>query len=310
MNPDSPLSEANLPITIQLFRAEMTFKKVGNLLAEKGIKVLLLKGPHLGHTVYESPRERLYGDLDILVRPEDFEQAAALLPENGFTPFAFDSFAPEIQRDFKHWEFRSPWGVLVELHRWLSGHDRYPIESDGLFARAEGFRFGETPALGLAAEDLLLHLCLHMGTSYFSVIEPKHVTDIGLLLKKKAVIWPIFLQRVQKAGARAIAYYALLSAQWQEGAIIPVEVLSQLRPGKLRRLWLEKNIDPASFPVYRFPEHSLTRIKRRMLLPLLDRPGQWLGLFRRMVVLKSGLILRLATQGRRKNDNKQSGESK
>ncbi len=89
------------------------------------------------------------------------------------------------------------------------------------------FHFGETEALGLATEDLLLHLCLHMGTSYFQVIERKHVADIGLLLKKRRVDWPVFLQRAKKAGAGAIAYYALLAARLQENAAVPDDVLEQ-----------------------------------------------------------------------------------
>jgi hypothetical protein len=293
MNPDSPLSDSNLPVTVHLLRAEVTFKNVRDLLAEKGIKVLLLKGPHLGHTVYDSPRDRLYGDLDVLVLPEDFERAAAILLGNGFKPFVFDSFTPEIQRDFKHWEFNSPWGTMVELHRWLSGHDRYPVDSAGLFTRSEKFNFGETPALGLAAEDLLLHLCLHMGTSYFQVIEPKHVADIGLLIKKRKMDWQLFLQRVGKAGATAIAYYALQAAQLQANALVPAEVLRELRPGKMRRLWLEKSIDPGGFPIYRFPEHSLKKIKRRLLLPLLDNPGQWVAFFWRMAGTKMRMVRRV-----------------
>ena len=205
-------------------------------------------------------------------------RAAALLLANGFEPFAYDTYTPEIQRDFKHWEYLSPWGILVELHRWLSGHDRYPVDSAGLFAacRKIHFRRNRRP-WGLAAEDLLLHLCLHMGTSYFHVIERKHVSDIALLIKKQQVDWPVFLQRVKKAGARAIAYYALMAATMQEGASVPIDIMDKLRPGKLRRLWLGKNIDPRCFPIYRFPEHSIKRIKRRMLLPLMDKPGQWCG---------------------------------
>jgi hypothetical protein len=293
MNPDSPLSEANLPVTVHLLRAELTFKKIKELLGEKGIEVLLLKGPHLGNTVYDSPRDRLYGDVDILVQPADFEMAAAVLLENGFKPCFFDTFSPEIQSDFKHWEYRSPWGVMVELHRWLSGHDRYRVDCAGLFARAEKFIFGETPARGLAAEDLLLHLCLHMGTSYFHAIERKHVADIGLLIKKCEPDWPVFLRRAKKAGARSLVYYALLAARQQEKSNIPAAILRKLRPGKLRRLWLEKNIDPAAFPIYRFPEHSLKRIKRRLLLPLMDRPSQWFDFFFRTAVTKLRMVLRV-----------------
>jgi len=75
--------------------------------------------------------------------------------------------------------------------------------------------------------------------------------------------------------------------------MVPANVLRRLRPGKLRRLWLEKNIDPASYPIYRFPLHSLPKIKRRLLLPLLDRPGQWLGFFLRMGIAKLRWISRV-----------------
>jgi hypothetical protein len=275
MNPDSPLSETNLPITVHLLRAEVTFKKIKEIFAGKNIEVILLKGPHLGSTVYDSPRERLYGDLDILVKPGDFEQAAALLLENGFTPFTFDTYAPEIQSDFKHWEFRSPAGILVELHRWLSGHDRYPLDSDGFFARAEKFRFGETDVLGLGTEDLLLHLCLHMGASFFFVIEPKHVLDIALLTRKRQLNWDIFIERCMQFRMTAIAYYALLAAKEQQHAEIPDMVFARLRPGWLRRRWLNRYLRTEVFPIYRFPKQRLTQIKIRLLLPLIDRFSDW-----------------------------------
>jgi len=276
------LTELKLARAVFQLRAEITFKKIKELLEPLEIQVLVLKGPHLGSTVYDSPQQRLYGDLDILVRPDEFDRAAALLRENGFEPFAFDEFAPEIQRDFKHWEYRSPQGVIVELHRWLSGHDRFDVDSGGLFERAEPFTFGETPAKGLGKEDLLLHLCLHMGTSYFLAIERKHIQDIALLVGKREVDWIVFMKRAQGAGAAAVVHYALLATRLQEGAEIPARVLGELRPCFFRRLWLDAHIDPGSYPIYRFPLHSMKRIKRRLLLPLLDRPGQWLAFIARM----------------------------
>jgi hypothetical protein len=101
------------------------------------------------------------------------------------------------------------------------------------------------------------------------------------------------LRRVKKAGARSIVYYALQAARLQEKTIIPADVLRKLRPGKLRRSWLEKNIDPAAFPIYRFPDHSLKKIKMRLLLPLMDTPGQWVGFFWRMAMTKFRMIRRV-----------------
>jgi hypothetical protein len=297
MNDDSfsakSFSRSNLDIIARQLRAEATFRKVRDLFAKESIGILLLKGPHLGNTIYDSPKDRLYSDLDLLVRPSDFEEATKLLLKNDFIPFAFDKFTPEIQRDFKHWEFRSPLGILIELHRWLSGHDRFPIDCDDLFERSEKFRFGQVEAMGLGTEDLLLHLCLHMGTSYFHVIERKHVTDIKMLLTKRRLDWPIFLNRVKKAGTMAITYYALLSAKVQEKASVPDDALKMLCPWRLRRLWLEKYLDPTKYPIYRFPDHSRKMIKKKLLVPLLDRPDQWVGFLLRTIATNIRMFVRV-----------------
>lgn len=267
---------ARLAVAAHQLRCEAAFRKVKGIFSQLGIEIIVLKGPHLGNTIYENPWQRLYGDLDLLVKPRDFQPAAAALEKNSFKPLAFAGFNKRVQDDFKHWEYQSPQGIVVELHRWLSGHDRYPIAVDGLFARAESFTFGETAALGLGTEDLLLHLCLHMGTSYFQVIERKHIQDIALLIGKREVDWPMFMKRVGKAGAGTIAYYALSSAQLQRSAKIPDRVVKKLRPGFFRRWWIEKFIDASHFPVYRFPSQPIKMAKRKLIFPFMDRPSQWI----------------------------------
>lgn len=293
------LSDLNFAIAAQQFRAEVTFKKVKELLEANQIDIILLKGPHLGNTVYDSPKDRLYGDVDVLVRPRDFSKAAAALHSGGFAPLAFETFAPEVQDDFKHWEYRSPWGVIVEMHRWLSGHDRFDVDSEGLFERAESFTFGETPAMGLGKEDLLMHLCLHMGTSYFRAIERKHVLDIALLTREKNIDWIILLERAKQAGAGAIVFYSLKAAQLQNQANIPAKVLKKLRPWFFRRRWLEKYIDPGTFPMYRFQEHSMDQTKLNLILLLMDKPGQWVKFMGRMIWLKARMLVKKKGKERR-----------
>lgn len=268
------IDQEHLAIAAMQLRAEASYRKTKEILAAKGIELLLLKGPHLGSTVYEHPGQRLYSDLDVLVRPKDFKAAVAALVENDFQPESFSHFSRKIQEDFKHWEFRSPYGWTIELHRWLSGHDRFDIDVDALFDRAEPFLFGETPALGLGHEDLLLHLCLHMGTSYFKLIERKHVLDIALLVQKRETDWPVFLVRVKQAGMRAIAYYSLKAAMEQDGARVPGSMLQELRPGRIRRAWLGRFLDTASFPIYRSPGDSWAKAKRMLLLPFIDGWGR------------------------------------
>ena len=122
--------------------------------------------------------------------------------------------------------------------------------------------------------------------------ERKHVLDIALHINKRPIAWPVFLQRVRKSGARAVAYYSLQAARRLDGAEVPQEVFKQLRPGFFRRFWLERHIDAGNFPMFRFPEWSINKAKRNLLLPLMDRPGQWGSFLRRMVVVKFRIVVR------------------
>lgn len=51
--------------------------------AERGIPFLLLKGASLAHSIYPSPDGRSFGDLDILIRKDRFEEVDALLCARG-----------------------------------------------------------------------------------------------------------------------------------------------------------------------------------------------------------------------------------
>jgi len=114
-----------------------------------------------------------------------------------------------------------------------------------------------------------------MGASFFIVIEPKHVLDIALLTRKRQLNWNAFVKRCAQFRLSTIVYYALLAAKEQHHAEIPETVFARLRPGWLRRLWLNRYLRPGNFPLYRFPKQRLTQIKIRLLLPLIDRCSDW-----------------------------------
>ena len=143
--------------------AEAAYQQVSCALDSCGVDHLLLKGPHLGWTVYSDPAERPYGDLDVLVRAEQFDDAVTALTAGGFAPEgALEGRSATWAAGYNK-KHVSPHGWLVELHRELAPHGQYFIDYAGLFSRAEAFRFGPLPARGLATEDLLLHLVVHAG---------------------------------------------------------------------------------------------------------------------------------------------------
>jgi hypothetical protein len=91
-------------------------------LEREGVRTLLLKGPALVELLYDDGTPRTYLDCDLLVPPEDFDRAAALLVSLGFerdseADHLVPEFGPLHADPFK----RSEDGARVDLHRALSG---------------------------------------------------------------------------------------------------------------------------------------------------------------------------------------------
>lgn len=260
----------SLLLSAQKLLFEVTCGEIQKLLATGSIPMLVLKGPHVAATLYDNPADRSYCDLDILVGPEHYFPAAGILLRNGFRLYSVNGRRLASEKADYQLLLLAPRGVGVELHRALADRDQFRCNVDGFFRRSAEFTFGALPARGLGSEDLLLHLCLHFGKRHFATSEKKHLLDIALLLRKKTVAWPIFLQSVRQSGCRAVTYYCLKAVQSQQGAEIPAPVLAALDPGPRRRRLLDKYLDPAAFPIYRFIDSPPGTRERMVNLLLLD----------------------------------------
>ncbi|MGB9176211.1 MAG: nucleotidyltransferase family protein [Methanoregula sp.] len=84
-------------------------------LQEAGIPVLLIKGPALARTLYSDPSLRQSSDIDLLVKPRDFERCEEVMADLGYTTTA-RTF--RISRHAFHHQAFLPHGpgVLTEIH--------------------------------------------------------------------------------------------------------------------------------------------------------------------------------------------------
>ncbi len=105
------------------------------------IPVVVLKGCHLAETVYDNLGARVFCDADLLVKPEDMDRAHRCLTKIG-------AFSPE--KSFS-----------VDLHWYLE--DTLDIDMHRIWSRIQPATIGGINTHGLCIEDLLIHLCLHMG---------------------------------------------------------------------------------------------------------------------------------------------------
>ena len=111
----------SLLATARSLAADRVSAEVVAALEASGIPAILLKGPTLASWLYDDGSVRYYLDSDILVRPDRFQAAEAVLRELGFAPR--ELVVPPPKGELPHAE---PWhrrvdSAEVDLHRTLSG---------------------------------------------------------------------------------------------------------------------------------------------------------------------------------------------
>jgi hypothetical protein len=131
--------------------------------AGAGIEHRVLKGPAFAHTVYADPALRSFGDIDVLVRAEDYDDAIASLvacggevryeePRPRFTKrfgkgvcVVVDDLEIDVHRTF----VAGPFGMTVDLEELFTGSVQLPLPGADLRA--------------LIPERQFLHACYHVA---------------------------------------------------------------------------------------------------------------------------------------------------
>jgi hypothetical protein len=155
-------------------------------LEKEGIRVLLLKGLALEHSVYGSRGLRQMSDADLLVAPEDALRARDILMKAGFISrpmksplyrhiiFDLGNHLPELHRN----------GISVDLHHRLFGPDGMTIVRRALDKPETVSVTGRTYYVlppGVALPGLVNHIFKHEVKGEFQL---RLYTDIYLLIKK------------------------------------------------------------------------------------------------------------------------------
>jgi hypothetical protein len=227
--------------------------------------------------VYDDPLDRVWCDLDILVASADFDEAFGRLLRAGFSEVPAPPSRGRTYRRYYEWTLDGPVGIPVELHRDIAAHGLFSVDLAGFLERAVPFTMGHTPALGLAPDDLLLMLCLHIVKGHFWV-QAKHFRDIALVTMRQEVDWRRFERAAIESNAPWGVYYVLSVSARRYGARIPAEALRVLAPRGVRRLWLDRSLDPERFDLARIAATPPWRLRLRYASP-------WIGLYEKALPL-------------------------
>lgn len=131
-------------------------------LAGEGIDGRLLKGAATAHLDYPSPAGRGFGDVDLLVRGDEYDRAVGALRAAGAYRRS-DEVRPGFDRRFgKGVCMIRRDGVQIDLHRSLAtGPFGVSVETDELFASRETFPLGGVPVAALDRDLRFVHACYH-----------------------------------------------------------------------------------------------------------------------------------------------------
>lgn len=226
-------SRRNWLRNIRIFRALGEILDALNL---KGIPVMLLKGVHLAEVYYPDRALRPMGDIDIMVKFADYDEAAATLLLLGYALPGVESPTDLHVRYPRHAAMTNAQRLTVELHRTFEPRERPTrIDLDPIWDRARPLTVDGRPALALAPEDLLLHLCAHMAAQDCFATGLIALSDIAQVIDTSngAMNWDLFTQRAHEWGASHGAHLVFTLGTELIGIRIPVLARTALHVAKV-----------------------------------------------------------------------------
>ena len=203
-------------------------------LNDAGIVPLLLKGMALIGDVYAA-NERAATDIDVLVRPEQFERAVEIVRSLGYRDVPHPGRETTRERLY-HLDFEPPDGMHgspLEVHRHVAQPERYRIDLDGFWGRSHAIERHHGTVRLPAREDHVLVLAIHRArhADGFSPHDLRNVEDIRRLLRAADVDWPALIERAGRWRCRRVLFLALDSV----GPPVPGHALRALAPGRTGR---------------------------------------------------------------------------
>jgi hypothetical protein len=210
--------------------------EVVDILENKGIRVLLLKGLALEHTVYGSRGLRQMSDADLLVAPDDALRARDILAGAGFASMPMKSWLYRfISLDLgNHLPEMHRGGISVDLHYRLFGTEGGEMVSRAISEAEEisagGKTFHVLPPVS-AFLGLVSHIYKHDVKGEFQL---RLYTDIYLLLKKhgSAIINNDLMAAAEQAGIPSEVRVVMTVMEQAWGLKVPGEV--DALPGKMK----------------------------------------------------------------------------
>jgi hypothetical protein len=250
--------------------------------SENGIEVLPYKGVVLSQMLYGDLAARAAGDIDLLIRVQEFSRARDLLRQLGYTPHL--CFSPKEQWSYLksgyEWAFDGLSGPnLVEL-QWAIQPRFYGVKfpQEQLFERAvsvevAGHRM-KTPSM----EDLFLVLSLHAAKHVWGRLI--WLCDLARITNTLTLDWHWIGVQSEKLGISRILQVTLLLLNSMLGVVIP-EAANASMPQDAHAAVLASEIQRQIQRGYLYDTESLSYFQ--LMLRMRERASDRLGFLTRLI---------------------------
>jgi len=209
---------------------QMTGELVNVLKAmeEEGIRVVVLKGFPLGYRLYGNLALRPSRDLDILVWPEDVDEAIKVVEKMGYQRRHLSSAVTSTRlrtwmktnHHIEYWHRERE--ICLELH-WRLGHYGYEIPLNKLENSLVQIMISGQSVYILGMEELLIFLILHGAIhAWFQL---KWLCDVEVMLRQGRFSWDRLYLLSKHLGFEAMLKQALILAHHLLQAPVPDTIL-------------------------------------------------------------------------------------
>jgi hypothetical protein len=239
-------------------------RHVAGLFEQSSLPMLVFKGPTLAIDAYGDLNLRECGDLDMLVRPDDFPRVKDMLTSNGFACL-WDQIASERKRQLFACEFQRD-GIELDVHWDLApGWHNYSVDFDLLWENGKPFEQDCQLTRKLSPEDAIDVLCMHGTRHWWERL--RWICDIAELVNSGSIAdW----NKVEIKSAQTRCHRSVWLGLWLASdlldANLPPEIQGKLESSPVvKRLaaqvgvWLENAENAAD--VRKLPDRFLFRMR-------------------------------------------------
>jgi len=164
--------------------------KIAKLLNQENIPYLAFKGPTLAQLAYDDITMRQFGDLDILVHHDNWQDGCIVLEKNGYKDLlnlktqqknVWNKKAKEINL------FNEKKSIYIDLQRYIFDDD-YPLKFNyNLFGDKWNIEIQKNTISTFSKETLLIYLTIHGSKHLFERIG--WIKDIDMLIRNQQIDW-------------------------------------------------------------------------------------------------------------------------